>query len=67
MLHFKLSGTTGGLNQMSCVHFKPFGEEGDKKTKNKWVGNRGKTIVLTAAKYIPSIIYVNFDLSVSTL
>ena len=51
------------------MHFKPFGEEGNKKKnkKNKWVGNRGKTIVLTAAKYIPSIIYVNFDLSVSTL
>ena len=36
---------TGDLNQMSYVHFKPFGEEGDKKkkkkkkTKNKWVGN----------------------------
>ena len=57
------------------MHSKPFGQEVDKnkqtnqkkKKKNKWVGNRGKTIVLTAAKYIPSIIFVNFDLSVSTL
>ena len=33
----------GDLNQMSCMHFKPFGEEGDKKKtkQNKTTKTKG--------------------------